>query len=428
MPRLTPLLPVLLLACGGEPSAPPAPGPHAEQDPAGQREAVLAVSDPLERGALVLEMLRSSPQTARGLCELLQPGLVQDYCRQLEQRPHLTAPPLPRPAPGRTAPGPASAQLRPSEEKAVPAAAPDADPGSCAPGAERVACLSLAARTLAQRDPAQAAARCAAIGIPQLRMECYFTAAEQLANRRFLEVYGAATDLCLQARRFAPQCLSHHGQRTAQSLAASLTGEGEQALPVLVQGADTVRAAFQARLPELADDAVSRYWSAVIMQLLGETTSLSGDLEERLPPAAIPHLHATLALRLLAMEGREARGLAGWVERLEQVLATRGLPLEPWPEHQISLGGRRSWTEDRPGDTAIPAAHLLVSSRRTWAQGDRAADLAICLLEASVRSPELDPGSLLAEGAEHDHALVRWTAERLQDERHRRRKGPSPPG
>jgi hypothetical protein len=262
----------------------------------------------------------------------------------------------------------------------------------------------------------EAGATCRAFRSETLRQDCFMATAGKLQQRN--GAYEAAMSLCLGAPNYAELCSDDLMRRMIPSQPLSTADMAAH----LVKNAEILRSFWTRNAPpDLAENLEGLFWADAITAATMKADPVTGDLLDAVPPLAVPHVRAASALRLLQLEGRAQRDLAGWVERLEAVLSDRvpgpGPQVVPWPlyDRAGSMGSSIPWR-----DEPVPSVSYLGISRRAVSD-DSTADLAICMLEAASMHPDTPP-DLLKEGTQHPHPLVRLTAERLVD------GGRQPPG
>ncbi len=400
-----------LLSCGEAPEPQERPAAGVQRGRVADPHR-LAAMDPVHRLAAIVELTERHPGRTGHLCSLLERESDRTWCWRLNQRQHLRRRQQQAQDHERSAAGPGQADLTPDPALKSAYHAVEPSLGSCDPGPEQAWCLSQAAIELASRDPQGAAALCAAVESDVSRWECFFGAAEELAHRSEEERFLPAVELCLAAGQFKAPCLTHLVRRVAVSCGGAAASSAS--LAGLTEGARALEQALAARDARLAQEASCRYWAVVTELAFHQATELSGDAVDQLPEQAAPHVRAAVAYRLLERELAQ-QDLGVLTGRLAEVLERRGQELAPWPTQVRTGGGEPSWTVDRPGDEAVPATCYRANSRRALAAGE--ADLAICLLEAAARLRAPASEALLEQGRSHDDPLVRWTAERLLQDR-----------
>lgn len=409
-----------LVACD-RPDSAPAPVPARIEDcadaacqeawllarrdqPEAIRPALLAVPQPEARIALVQALLDAGVPIPADACATLPAGDAQRYCSRLNDRPHLYEAPRPA-AEVSDRIGPATTELDsvPALESALADAAPVL--GDCAASPDVRACLSEAAHQRAVNgELMDAGARCLGISGKQWRAECLFHAAEAGVRARGSGVYAEATELCVAAAPFRQHCHSHLVSALAED--TPLPSAPAAAWAETIADAERIGSAWEGRDPRLGALAVDRFWSEALHQSYIDAPA-TGLLAE-LPAAALPHLRAAIAWRLV-----ETRSFASWPDWVAAAEAAVDAAPEPAagapPPRERFPHVRDLWGRDRGNDAEVPATFYMATARRALAASP-GADLRICLLEALARDVDGFPFRVAADDAD---PLVRWTAERL---------------
>lgn len=380
-----------------------------KEEPDSVAQAVKQIDDPLVRVALVRAVSDAFPATTKALCELLPGGPEREACEKQNQRPHL------RQVQVSSTEWASTAQDTEVNSFALSRALPnpwrEVAPEAAGCAAEDRACLDAAAKARAGSGDARgAAAACAAITSPLWRAECMFQAAETATDGTGA-VSAQAGTLCLGASDLLGRCLEHVVKRTGQRApraGSSTDGERWARLAEAITGGAAALASTDADLALQLED---HGWAFALRVAYAQESAPNGAPLAVIPERASPHLRASLAWRLWALEGTQGRDLAAWQARLAEALADRSTyeaPRRPIPD--LSQAVARLW-EPLPGEEALPQIPWLGPARRTLGE-DEPADLLICLLEAAARSePLAEP--LFAEALKHPSARVRWTAARL---------------
>lgn len=386
-------------------------------DPQQGEVALSQVTDPSEQLALALAIVEANPGRTGQLCGLLRDPVGREFCEKANKRPHLWATPKEKITAARAAPGPLEARLTfPVAEASALLSVPPARPEDlgCPEAPGGTPCITAAAEAALEESDAAAAAACLALPEGAWRSECFFALGEARGASADPADYAAAVDLCAAAGSFADNCVGHVTTRRAVARASAVCEGDPAAWEAVAREGEAVAATWAPRGAPHRAAAVGRFWSAAFARAHDTAPALGGDALDHVPAEALPQLRGILAARLLALEGEEARSLAAWVTRLEEVLEARLGARAPWSCRRARVTGRPSWPVDRSeADREIPATNHRVSSRRAVSE-DPAVDGAIVFLEAAAREPGGPHRGLLEEGLAHPDPLVRWTAERLQ--------------
>ncbi len=355
-------------------------------DPVGTMEKVAAMEDPIRQRAHIVALSEAHLGQMGPLCKHLANQAVREYCVRLAERAHLRTS-LPAPAaksPSIWVHGQLPASLSSTWDGLQP------DPSGCdETRATFHVCLAEAAleRALAGQTR-EAGATCRASRSETLRQDCFMATAGKLQQHN--DNYEAAMSLCLGAPNYAELCSDDLLRRMIPTSPLSSEEMGAH----LAKKAETLRSFWTRSAPKLAQGLESLFWADSITAATLKADSVTGDLLDAVPPLAVPHVRAVSALRLLQLEERTQRDLAGWVERLEAVLSERvpgsGPEIVPWPlyDRAGSMGRSIPWK-----DAPVPSVSYLGISRRAVSD-DSAADLAICMLEAAAMHPARPPGLL----------------------------------
>ena len=403
------------------------------RDPDEAAEAVKGIEDRTARVAVVNRLAETYPGRTGLLCGRLERGPARERCERLNMRQHLqherpAGEPQPVRVTTRAAGGPVSARLDsptslrsafadveplfPAGEDFVAASSVCADlrdPDTCASALSEVAA--------AKGDGLGAARACALIEPGRWRWECAFHVADMRAHNGRAAGYADSVDLCLLAGDFVDNCLAH-GLYLLADVAPDSSVSDPAAWGPAREAAAAVSATWEARHQLLAPLAVSRFWSEALGYAYSASSAVTGGPlgspggEAGIPEAAIPHLHAAAARRLLDLEDVGGRDLDGVAAALDAALALR-------PDQPLALSGASSlyqssvdlWARDAPGDDAFPSIAYLGTSRRVWSP-DVATDRRLALLEAAARTAP-PKAELVAREVEATDPLVRFTAVRL---------------
>ena len=387
-------------------------------DPASVPPLLEAIDDPVERVALVLQLAETHPGETARLCASLKPGPARDRCETLNTRPHLWVEPAAPSSPtSRSAPGPATRDILPSNATSAYADVEAIDP-DCPEGGSQGACTMLRASEQASEGRTLiAAAYCRHLeGDEKWRQECAFEAAEEAA-RTGVEHYAGAVELCLMGGPFAANCLAHLVIEL-NSLVPPATLQRPEVWAHSVDIATAIERFWTERDPAFAPLAVDRFYTHLLVQSYKKADLTVGTPLDSLPAAAVPHVHASAALHLMSRRLDETHDLAGWAVLLDEALASRALPAaQRSAQHHVDLDHVSDlWPEDVGEEGTRPAVFYLETSRRTVSEAP-SIDRLICILEAAARLELAGKEALLAEGLAHPDDDVAWTAGRLLEER-----------
>ncbi len=387
-----------------------------KQSPEAVARAVAAHDDPIEQMAIIQALSEAHTGQIASLCEALEAGAVQDQCRKLHQRPHLSVDPTQRtPQDQREGRGVfmdlvVGAGLRSPFEQVAPVAA------ACAPGVLSQVCQTEQAERQASEGAVQAAAAaCNAIADLKWRNECFFTASEaatviRKSTKIAMHRVPVAVDLCLGSGPYTGMCFSHLYSTIA--FTAPAASQGAATWTPVMEATRRARDAMAQHSTALAERLEDRIWAEALWRAYLRAEVVSGIPLMVLPQAAHPHVRAAAAWRVVS-DGPPATSLSAVVSALSTALSSQTksgqLPLKRLPD---DLPIR--WRESLPAEQGLPWVHYLEDLRRT-VSSDPDADLAICILEAAARmKPALSP--LLIDGLHHTDERVRWTAARLLSE------------
>jgi len=159
-------------------------------------------------------------------------------------------------------------------------------------------------------------------------------------------------------------------------------------------------------------DILDRFWSETALHSVSKAAGVSGDLIEALPAAAVPHVRAAVAYRVLAASTAPL-SLSGAVDVVAAHLDRRLGNQATLREEASSVMVSDFWPVDSKGESHLSAISYLGQSRRTVAD-DPETDLRIAVLEAAARqNPPWD--RVISAGKEDADQRVRWTAARLEE-------------
>ncbi len=365
--------------------------------------------DAVAQEAVVLDLIKRRPEIMGELCDALPAGPAAERCKRLGGRPHLLGRGEPDQdripgVPGFT--DHTGVGALPSPWSSVPA-----DQASCDRAQD--ACWSRdVTQAAANGDPRSVAAVCNGVPDERFRKECFFRGAEAsavLRGRATAETMPTAAQLCLGAGRYAELCVRELARAIARGAPAADQDDvaGWEHAAAAVQA---LEAGLAERDPTVAARVADRAWAELLWGSYQRAEQVHGLPAASLPPAAAPHLRASLAWFLLEQEGPSAqgRGWEAWVERAALALAsaepTRAPSEGPRPPTR-SVGSSID-----PATHEGPWVHYLGDSYRRPLP-DPSQDLQACLLEAAARqrAPQL-----LEQAAQRAAAPVAELAQELQ--------------
>jgi len=405
---------LLLLACEGE--CPDADCRQTElmaqweSDPTAATERIAALTDPIEKVAVITRLTEAHPGQTMALCAQLS-GDAATRCKRLNHRPHLRAVPPPPEVNQRAAPGPQSPNILPGIPEPFADVAPLPALG-CEDSIEPKSCRSQKSIAAAREGRARTAVGLCR-GMPGdvvWQEECVFHAAEQLLASGSHARLADASAMCLSTGSFAANCLAHLTRRSSlDAPPASTPGRGPWT-PILA-AAEVLDGYWQSRDPRFATLAIDRLWADALSRSYARSTQIVGNPLDLLPEATRPHIHAAAALRMLGTAKDRTGTLADWQAQLDAALLQR--VERPIPPSTVPLQASFTglWPSDAPGEESIPAAFGPGNTRRPIAE-DVATDRLLAILEAAARS--LPPyTALLEEAKDSPDPLVQWNASRL---------------
>lgn len=387
-----------------------------EADPGAVAAELAALTDPVARLALLDALVATDPDRTAQVCARLPQGDVASRCQQLKARPHLWQVPDRVIASGATAEDSESAEVAGLRllQPAAPLPSPWADTAARAvPCAEApTTCQTQAAKTSAAAgDAAAAAAACNAIDEDRWRQECFFQAADAIAEPPEPARAAAGVRLCLGAPAFLSRCLSH-AQWATTTLAPLAPAADAQGWAPLVATVQAAVGEIQAQDAALAASFEGLLWTEALRVGYDNADRVNAAPLAALDPRLAPHVRSAAVRRLLALELTAERDLAGWEARIAAVLADRApARAERFRPPARSQTIRYAWTEVLPAEAGLSTVPYMNGGMRAVHE-DPAIDASICLMEAAALT--LPPrAALLEEGLSHADPLVRWTAARL---------------
>jgi hypothetical protein len=341
----------------------------------------LAALDPVAQEAVVMALVDAQPDQLQELCAQLPAGPAAKRCNKLIQRPHLLG------GRGNTAPRKAGVpglvdhtgiENVPSPWADVPAGEVDCD-------LRQDDCLTQSMLAAARTGDPEAVARvCNGVPDDTFRRECFFRAAETMAvvqAEAQIEPMPTAAALCLAAESYAELCVRELGRAIARVAPAA-----DQPDPQAWERTAGAVAALEAGLAEhdaaVAQRVADRAWSAVLWGSYARAQRVTGIPQASLPPAALPHLRATVTWMLMEREGDEARDLEAWLERARQALADT--EPGPPPTDDGVRPTRFTGSSIDPATDPEPWVHYLGDNYRQ-VHDDPQHDLMACILEAAAR-------------------------------------------
>ncbi len=357
---------------------------HWQEQPEEATARLVALDAPVVQIGVLRQLSAEHPEDLEALCPKLS-GPAAAECRTLSGRPHLWSARINTlttlPMDGITSPWhmPPAAMTCPSGQEGCQISA-----------AEK------------ERDTAQAAAICLSADTERWQGECFFRVAEVRLESG--ELADAAT-LCLGAVGYRERCLGHLSRSLSTPAQALEDAAAWAALAAQIQQLDD---ALSRHSPALAARMVDRVWAESLLAAYAAAQIPTGDPLDHLPPAALPHIRAAAAWRMISDAAAAGEGAADWEAELAALLARRG---SGPARKQRPATFPHTWKDLLPGEEDIPWIAVLRDQRRA-VSADPETDTVICLLEALGRS-SLDMAEAVARYHQHADPLVRWTVARL---------------
>ncbi|MFH1468542.1 MAG: hypothetical protein ABIO70_29400 [Pseudomonadota bacterium] len=386
-----------------------------ERDPALLAAQFASLEDPLSQLAVVEAVATVRPEDLSALCRLMEEGPDAARCGRLSSRTHL------RRVSVESAPTPVAATADGITGLPIPHPSLTTElarqPAEEVPRADdvplRTSQMTAATARAGAGQARAAAAACQAVPSPIWRSECFFRSAEAMLEARGMAGLDGSVELCLASGGFTPRCLEHLAIRLSARLAPR---RGSADWSALNGAVEQVAASFGAQDPVFAAALEEHLTARTIHNWYRDIRQLTGDPLDQLPPAAAPHVRASLAVLLVEraptarLEALTAELLAAFEARnnLDPAAASEDLS-RPTVGNQIRRTTLWCLTDTVRPESA--QAIWLGTSRRALAQDSRA-DAAICILEAAARLSSV-PLPLLEEGLQQSDPAVRWTAARL---------------
>ena len=378
-------------------------------------DEVVGIQDPVRQGVAVDALMETWPGKTSALCPSLPVGSTRDRCEMTNSRPHLWQVSDTDPEAGPMGAGKAYSVLtadaslvRSPWAEVIPMVA------RCAEGTGQDSCQVREAQNLARLGrPHEVAALCNGIQEEKWRYECYFQAAEAAFKLREVGSPGKAAELCLGSGWFLDRCLGHLAGEVANTAPAA-TWQVPRMWKALSMASSEVYFLLEPHGPAVADRWRGLFWADVMQVAYGNVEQLVGNPLDIVEPQAVPHVRATVAARLWALEGRRtSHTLDGWVDRLEEALAARAedRSIGPMPLNDEKI--RTSWKKDLEGEDELYwTPYLGHRSRRVVAE-DARTDARVCILEALAQTPGMNREELVESALGDADPLVRWTAARI---------------
>jgi hypothetical protein len=391
-----------------------------ESDPEVGLVRLLALPNEVEITAAASKIMTSYPDTVHTLCDKLQAGPTRRWCTHIKNRPHLKGAERRFADPGWQLSKHVEdkPELLPSLGAVVP------DPEHCDDQPDRHSCIRDVALANAKLGDAQAAsANCEALelrGTPpeRWRWDCNFMAAEQVIRHHSYGKYDQAVALCGKAGSYLVACLRH-----LQGLMARDAPAADEAHPEgwakLGAAADTVGQHWSGTTFGAA--LVDGFWAVSISMSMHSAESPSGDLLEHVPEAAVPHVRAAAAYRVLLDPKAAEQDLDGLVRMSAAVMDKRHKATPRGSRHEDHRIAPVKWSRREGARAGMAMVQYRGMGVRVVADVPQV-DLALCVLEAAAR---LEPvrTDLLNQGLAHKDARVRWTAEQLLSSGNAKPKG-----
>jgi len=385
---------------------------HGE-DPAQVLDHLAALSDDLERIRVISALVDAHPEDAQTYCSLLPHGISRRRCEEIDGRDHLWVP-MPDGTGGesRAGKGPVRSRWIAGDIETSDLIhtrgqsrdfASEVDPHAMAWGRANMAA------ELGELE--QVAKSCAAIQSgSRWRYDCFYSGAVSYVKAWDRAKLSDAVALCGAAGGFRALCLEDAIEILARRSPPSDIGDPLEWAPVLMRAHD-LRDALRGQ--PVAWDAQDRFWAVVAFHSVSKAQAMSGDALETLPPAAVPHLRAAIAAKVLGTMDEEV-GLDEAVGLVTAVLERRAASSTGSVSVLVREEIQDLWRVDRDGESHLAAISYLGGSRRTVA-ADPETDTRLVVLEAGARKRPVWQG-MLADGARDRDQRVRWTAVRLAEQ------------
>ena len=385
---------------------------HPDHNTTQQQVAALtAITDPTERIVVVKKLLDINPRRPE-ICGQLPPGDALQYCKRIQQRPHLSETPPPvSTAQTRPGGGPSNMELGGGIAGGFVVDLTPLEP-DCAASADVRACRSEAALVSADAGRMEEAVRvCLSMEAGRWRGECLFSTAE--TGLKSGSTYARSMEVCMAATPYTQQCHSH--LISAQAIRSPGATSPASDWVEVVKAATSIETAWAAYDPAMGRLMVDRFWSeAVRLSYLEQR--IVGDPLDHLPLEAAPHIRAAITRRLLEDAPSPQPTLADWVTVAEAALAARSeapqAPMSIRNRRKAKLWVRDRWQEDGEGEDTIPATFYMGSARRPT-DPDPAIDLQLCLMEG-IAGQSWATHSLFKQVEASETAVVAWSARRLR--------------
>lgn len=350
-------------------------------------ESLALEQNPLKKLLQITVLTEHFPGQTTELCVLLEQSVDRTRCEQLNQRPHLWA------------------ESTPSTQLESPAALDSKTPTECPKDELYRGCITNQAISEAQRGTAVLAqGTCTNIDDKMWRSECLFSAAEAAVLQRGAHGYGAATELCIVAGRFAENCLQHLIMLMAKSAPNANTVDDSD-WEAIRQAEKAIQTTWSWRSPERILPYTDRLWSESISLAYAAARPISGIPMDLLPEKSA-HIHSAVVRKLMELEKPNSHSLEEWVHLVESVLAQRH-PQKGRRDTDLNVSDFSDLWEESEN----PSVVLMGTSRREVSSNSQT-DISICVLETAARIPPVSK-SLLQEGLGSNHSEVSRTAERL---------------
>ena len=386
---------------------------HWPDDPQAVLEAVRVIPDPVVRATLITHMGETYPGSAAELCREMSHGPERERCQTLNTRPHLWQIDEETPESGSKGSGQVFNMLI-SDLTVVDdpwlQVAPEIH--TCEDSTSFNTCQTNAGISLAEAGRIEEAGQaCLGLEEHKWRYECFFLASQVAVDDG--GATSASARLCLGSGYFLYRCFGHLAASVGNRAPQAASGQ-ETEWRQLNEAVLGMSGEISSQSPELADRCVHLAFSAAMIRAYWNEGPLVGIPWELLDERALPHGRGMVAWRLGLEEADPNRSLDQWADRIEEVLASRGIASEPAMGRENSPRGAAIGGFDRelPGEQDLPWVAYMEVTRRAFAD-DPHDDAAICALEAIVRNDKRAGHPLIAKALKHRCREVRWTAARL---------------
>ncbi len=387
-------------------------------DPARAIETLRTLPAGIERDTMIQLVMSLWPEHSEALCDQLSVEQLRSRCEAITHRPHLWQVDEDDPESGAMGAGRAYPVLAVEVDiSGHPWNQLEPEPVACEEGWADNSCVVQTAISRAKEHHYQDAWRiCLGAEQEKWRYECFFQVSEHCYDPKHQGDPIVAAEMCLASGYYQDRCLGHFATLLGHFAPPASSGSPDR-WNELSHNIQRVEGALARYSDELAIRWGSLSWALAMDAAYSPDRDPVGNPIQYTPPAAMPHIAASVAWSLWQRQGGRVRDLPAWLRMFRDVMELREVDGDARTRLDIDDENRESWSENLPGEESIQWVVYRGPIARRAIGTNPESDALICIIEAAGRKPTAHRRTLFLEAAQHPDPLVRWTAVRLMGER-----------